>query len=194
MVNLQLVLLICSKKLPSNLHEGVRKGFTTMLQTMIKKIQEKSPIKLKFARVAAALSPLNMANLDADTNEKKFDSLVNVIYEHKRLAAKEADAAKEQYDNFLSNDVLSHVNDFKNFDMKENRLDEFLGTYSIGKKCYDDLWKVCQFIFTLSHGQSVVERGFNVNKDALLDNMKEKTLISLRTVYDEIRSCVGRII
>ena len=56
--------------------------------------------------------------------------------------------------------------------MKENRLDEFLRTYIIGKKCYDDLWKVCQFIFTLSHGQSVVECGFNGNKDALLDNMK----------------------
>ena len=60
---------------------------------------------------------------------------------HKRLTAKEADAAKEQCNHFLSNDVLSHVNDFKNFDMKENRLDEFLGTYIIGKKCYDDLWK-----------------------------------------------------
>ena len=91
-----------------------------MLQTMIKKIQEKSLIKLKFACVAAALSPLNMANLDVDANQKKFDSLVNVIYEHKRLTAKEADAAKEQYDKFLSSDVLSHVNDFKNFDMKES--------------------------------------------------------------------------
>ena len=30
-----------------------------------------------------------------------------------------------------------------------------------------------------------------MNKDALLENMKEKTLISLRTVYDEIHSCGG---
>ena len=42
-----------------------------------------------------------MANVDAGTNEKKLDSLVNVIYEHKRLTAKEADAAKEQYDFFF---------------------------------------------------------------------------------------------
>ena len=43
-------------------------------------------------------------------------------------------------------------------------------------------------MFTLSHGQSAVERGFNINKHTLLNNLKDATLTSLRSVYDEIIS------
>ena len=32
-------------------------------------------------------------------------------------------------------------------------------------------WHVCIFIFTLCHGQSSVERGFNINKEILVANL-----------------------
>lgn len=35
---------------------------------------------------------------------------------------------------------------------------------------YPEMWKVFIFIFTLSHGQCSVERGFNVNKDSVKDD------------------------
>ena len=38
-----------------------------------------------------------------------------------------------------------------------------------------DFWRVCIFIYTLCHGQSSVERGFNISKETLVDNLKEKT-------------------
>ena len=38
-----------------------------------------------------------------------------------------------------------------------------------------DFWHVCIFIFTLCDGQSSVERGFNINKETLVDNLKEKS-------------------
>ena len=40
----------------------------------------------------------------------------------------------------------------------------------------------------LSHGQSAVERGFSINKELLVDNLQEKSLVSQRMVYDHIKS------
>ena len=36
------------------------------------------------------------------------------------------------------------------------------------------------------HGQSFIERGFNINKEHLVDNLQEESLIALHTVNDYI--------
>ena len=64
-------------------------------------------------------------------------------------------------------------------------IDEFLGFY-VNQKVYPDFWYVCKFVFILSHGQSAVEHGFNISKHTLVVNLKDVTLTSLRSVYDEI--------
>lgn len=45
-------------------------------------------------------------------------------------------------------------------------INKFLGVY-VNEKVYPDFWYVCKFVFTLSHGQSAVECGFNINKHTL---------------------------
>ena len=52
---------------------------------------------------------------------------------------------------------------------------------------YSDLWKVFQFVFILSHGQSQTECGFNINKEILVENLQELSLISQCIVYDRIK-------
>ena len=47
---------------------------------------------------------------------------------------------------------------------------------------------VCKIVFTLSHGQSQFDRGFNVNKEILVENLKEESLKGQRIVYDHIQS------
>jgi hypothetical protein len=78
------------------------------------------------------------------------------------------------------------VTDFKGYNQSSDRLDTFLHQYISGKD-YGNFWKVCQIVFTLSHGQSAVERGFNINDDTLETNLKELSLRSLRLVYDQIK-------
>lgn len=41
-------------------------------------------------------------------------------------------------------------------------------------------------IFTITHGQAAVERGFSVNKDVITTNMLERTIISQRMVCDAV--------
>ena len=53
---------------------------------------------------------------------------------------------------------------------------------------YKNCWNVFMMIFTLSHGQASVERGFSVNKELLVENLMEESIESQRMVYDHIRS------
>ena len=59
-------------------------------------------------------------------------------------------------------------------------------TYTLNENEYEKFGDVCKYIFTLSHGQSSVERGFNINKDSLKQNMDISTIEALRVVFDKI--------
>ena len=49
-----------------------------------------------------------------------------------------------------------------------------------------------KMIFTMFHGQSLVERGFSVNADTVDTNMREQTLVARRTVYDSVANLLGQ--
>lgn len=48
-----------------------------------------------------------------------------------------------------------------------------------------------QFVLILSYGNAGVERGFSVNKDCLLYNQHEESLVALRLVHDTVTSAGG---
>ena len=68
------------------------------------------------------------------------------------------------------------------------RIDLFMGRFLNGQKKYESFWNIYRFVFLLSHGQSHVERGFNVSKDMLKDNLQDLSLISMCMVYDFMKS------
>jgi len=47
-------------------------------------------------------------------------------------------------------------------------------------------------LLLLSHGNATVESGFSVNEDLLVVNIKERSIVALRQVYDKIQS-VGSV-
>ena len=42
------------------------------------------------------------------------------------------------------------------------------------------------FVFTLSHGQTQIERGFNVNAGLLVENLTSSLIVAQRRVYDHL--------
>lgn len=79
-----------------------------------------------------------------------------------------------------------HAAEFKDFNPESGeRLDVFLGKYMRDTQ-YEKLWDVFKIMLTISHGQALVERGYSVNKDLLIENMQERTVIALRHVYDGV--------
>ena len=118
----------------------------------------------------------------------KFYKFYFKQFADKRLTSNESEDAKSQFDDFLSTEVVLNREKFLAFDVIGERLDTFLGLYLHKNTKYASLWKVMIFAFTLTHGQSQVERGFNINSDIVVENLKPESLCAQRMVYDQLKS------
>ena len=98
------------KKVPTNLHQGLKYSWVIFLKKMVKKIQGRSPLGYKFVKVSAALDPMNMVSLDADTLQNMFDATGGIMRSKKRISGKQGDLAKEQYEQFLQKIVAVNKN------------------------------------------------------------------------------------
>ena len=163
-----------------------RKNYVLLLQSLCKKLQEKSPLKSLVVRSAASLSPQNMREVP-EYSKEMFEKLADTLFEKKWITEAQCDSAKAQYEQFVGKEVIAEKEKFCSFNLVEDRLDHFLVLF-VKKPEYKSLWYICKIIFVLSHGQSQVERGFNINKDALAINMERDSLKARRMVYDEMKS------
>ena len=89
----------------------------------------------------------------------------------------------------MSSVVVTDKEKFLSFDQDKTRLDSFCGSLMQANADLFNLLKVCRIIFVLSHGQADDERGFNINGELLVENMKELSLISQRIVCDHFSAC-----
>lgn len=110
---------------------------------------------------------------------------MNKLYELKWLSSERCDSAKKQYESIIQSANRELKDRFLSF-KSEDRIDEFFADIMHWNPKYKDCWEVFKLIFTLSHGQASVERGFSVNKELITENLEEISIISQRTVYDHI--------
>ena len=80
---------------------------------------------------------------------------------------------------------------FDNFDWNNDCLDDLCFNKIASREEFQQLWKVLRLVFILSHGNARVESGFSVNRDMLVENLKEVSLIAQRQVYDAIKAKGG---
>ena len=154
-----------------------------MLTLILKKLQERCPLKYPIVRNSACISPTEMLR-SKDACILKFGRLVQKLFEIDRLTAKESDRAKLQYEDFLTSVQHDHKDKFQAFVKEKDCVGTFLGIYLKSNEMYESLWKVCKIFLTLSHGQAAVERSFSVNKQLLVDNLRETSLVGQKIVYD----------
>ena len=102
--------------------------------------------------------------------------------------SKEADEAKDQYEKMLEELVPKYIEEFANFDIFANRMDDFIIPLLSAKKL-NILSKVyILLVFCLSYGQSAVKRGFSANKQYIKENQSENCLVSLRVIHNHLTS------
>ena len=116
------------------------------------------------------------------------NAVVEKLYSLNWMSEKSAEAAKLQYDDFLSLECKKYYDKFSEFDFKVGELDKFLGAFLHKNKKFIDFWDVCKIAFVLSYGQSAIERGFSVNKDLLVKNLGEQSLIGQHLICDYFTS------
>ena len=87
------------------------------------------------------------------------------------IYSKLAELVKEQYQKFF-NVVDQNQHSFSSFDPANDRVDCLLSKTMGSSKLYENLWEFSKMVLILYHGQSSVERGFSVNKQFLVENLK----------------------
>ena len=92
-----------------------------------------------------------------------FSTLLQRLFKDNKISSQSTERAKAQYSS-LFDVVHSNFTAFKDFNKQNDHLDSFFADFIGRNEIYADIWEVCKIIFTLSHGQSSVERGFTVNK------------------------------
>ena len=70
---------------------------------------------------------------------------------------------------------------------REQNLDVFCSKIFAGDEKQVPLWKVIKMVLILSRGNAAVESGFSVNKELLVENIEEDTIVAQRIVFDAIR-------
>ena len=72
--------------------------------------------------------------------------------------------------------------DIIDYDCYKSRLDIFMNSIMGGKANFSKLYYHFKMLFTHSHGQASVERGFSINKDVIDTNMNKKTVVARRII------------
>ena len=94
----------------------------------------------------------------------------------------ECDHLPSQYNEFVDKASKFERFDFENFSYKIDRLDEFLFKHIAKVSAFSKLWNLIKKLLTLSHGQASVERGFSVNRQIMVENIKEHSFIAQRPI------------
>ena len=157
--------------------KNLLKDCSSVIQSILKKLKEKSPLNFNLVRNAACLIPLNIIQ-KKNISVSKFGKLVTSLYECKHINAEEADQSKDQFESFVDSEAKKSAEEFFKYDMVNDRLDEFFGRWLFRNEKYTSLWKVMIFVLTLSHGQAQMESGFNINAALLVEDLTSPSTVA----------------
>ena len=142
----------------------LRKGCRLFLIAMIEKLQDRVPLKSAIGKYSSCLGPHNMIN-HKDVCILKSKKPLEKLCKNNSMTPVEADNSKNDFPNILTlaqqhQEKFDFIHSLQNlqFQIQDNT----------------NTWKICPFIFALSHGQSQVERSFNINKNTLQENLPKK--------------------
>ncbi|GBN25073.1 hypothetical protein AVEN_77986-1 [Araneus ventricosus] len=147
---------------------------------------ERSPIKFKLTEGISCLDPAVAMN--ETLASKRLSSCLEILLANNWISGNEADKIDFQFKSILKspgvNDLLKAYN-------RSSRLDHFwLNIIDSGHE-FQEFKNFCQFVLILSHGNATVERGFSINKECLIHNQTEESLIALRSVHDAVVTAGG---
>ena len=91
----------------------IMKDFRTIIQIILKKMNEKSPLNQELVKNAWCISPSNISQ-KKKTSISKFGKLVTMMYENNDLTADEAHKAKDQFDHSLHQKLKHSRKSFQN--------------------------------------------------------------------------------
>ena len=160
-----------------------------MMIRATEKLLEKCPLTYTMTRNLSCMDPTMMA-ANKDDCVAKFGRVLHKMVDLNQVREQECDALQREYRAFLDEVVAKNNTMFKEYQCDKERLDTFLVTF-MKVDTYSKLWAVTKKILILSHGQATVERGFSINSELVVENLKEESVVSQRIVFDAIAAAGG---
>lgn len=78
----------------------------------------------------------------------------------------------------ISSSTSADSEAFKGFSVETGRVDTIYSDRLVNKADLKGLWKIVKLLLALSHGQATVERGFSSNKEVMVENLAQHSLVA----------------
>lgn len=145
-----------------------------MLQAIVLKLMNRSPLTYPMTKVATCLDPAVISG-DSKLAKKRFESMLNKLIDSGRISGSIADTAVKQFRSVVES--TKHADRFVGYDRTKERLDVFWCSLLTGDS-HSELLLIVKMMCCLSHGNANAERGFSINAECLFDNMREESVVS----------------
>ena len=157
---------------------------------MVKKPLEKSPLTYPLVRNMNFLDP-RIFIARKEVSVEKLTRILRIMSEAARITDDECDKVMKQFSHFHDNSLTADSEAFKGFSVETDRVDTFYFDRLANKADLKELCKVVKLLLTLSHGQATVERGFSSNKEVMVENLAQHSLVAQRVICDHVQSVGG---
>lgn len=152
-------------------------------------MKEKCPLNHNIVRGASSLSPSVMRT--PKTARVRVQIALEALTNANFISDTACERIKTEYMELIQN--CNVVKMLEKFSRKRDSLDVFLMELCKEYKCSKDLIEFIKIILVMFHGNAEVERSFSINKNFLIENLEEDSLIAQRSVYDYIESIGGHV-
>lgn len=164
-----------------------REECCTYLQHVCMKLIEKCPLKYRLVVGASCLDPRVMLN--ETLSKSRVTTALEVFIEKHQMDPSVADIVKREYLELCKKSTVRSM--LESFQEGRENLGEFL------PRCLDlgnqhaSFQTFVRQILTMFHGNAAVERSFSLNKECLVENLLNDSLVAQRVVYDAVSSAGG---
>ena len=140
-----------------------KKEAREFLAHLLSHLFENSPLKYAIICSAVCWYPLYLGNM---TKRNYYQNHVGIILQTLvyigRFSGKSAEVVKEEYVKFF--DIVDQNLQSFSFNPSQDRVDTLFLTGMESSKLCTNIWDFLKMFLILYHGQSAIERGFNINK------------------------------
>ena len=167
--------------------KDLRKDCRSALLEFYHSLTNNSPLVYKLTKGISCFDPSIAIN--SKLRVSRLDTALDIFVETKWLSGRQADLVKNNLREVWKRPFFDEK--MKNFSIHnpEHRLDD-LWFDVIPNESGDSFAPLIHFlkmVLILSNGNAFVERGFNINKETLIENLKNESLVGQRRVYDALQ-------
>lgn len=177
-----------SKNISERQRLEIRMDCKKLLIALLEKLLKKAPVHHTLVRSMQCLDPRRMAECK-ELCASQMRRMLHILVEAKHVNEVMCDDILREFREFC--DLAALQAKFREFDPNNTRVDTLLHETMGTKPSFSKVWDVVKILLVLSHGQASVERGFSINKELIVENQRERSLVAQRLIVDHVRSVGG---